>query len=129
MYSTPYSVAVSMSLSGVRIGVTESGDHRAKSLHPEPLAGLELVVQEGVECLHVGEFGQDLQLFFLRGLLEGEGFELSHQPLLFLVIGDVHRLEADRPAVDFLQPIVDVPQGPLWLLGEEARDLFAEYFL
>lgn len=72
------------------------------------------------ESFIFSEFLEDLELFILGELFNRKVFKLLHEPLLLLVAGEVHGLEANVATINLFQSGLDFPEGPLFLLVDEA---------
>lgn len=62
------------------------------------------------------QFSENLDFFILGPFSFGKFLELHHDPLLLLIVGEVHELNSREAAVDFLEPFLDFSQSPLIFL-------------
>jgi hypothetical protein len=72
--------------------VTESTNHGTKPLHSKPLTGFHLVIEERRETLIVAKLFEYIQLLGLGEFLDGQRFDLLHQPLFLLTVVEMHEL-------------------------------------
>ena len=99
----------------------EERDERLPALEREALVADVLGVEEALEALRLHDLLEDALLARrVEGRVVARRLHPVLEPVLPLGVGDVHVLDADRPAVGLAQGVEDLAQRRLVLAGEPA---------